>query len=87
MPVRKEIQQIDGLDYLVEHGPVSLRRRNREPARTTSNPYPDFPIVMLAVGVVGDVFDDDTLRLVFFVEDYSKRWELARSFPLSLLYF
>lgn len=72
MPVREEIQQIDGLDYLVEQGPVPLRRRNGEPARTTSNPYPDFSVVMLAVGVVGDVFDDDALRLVFFVEDCSK---------------
>ena len=62
MPIREEIQQVNSLDHLTEHGTVSLCRRDGEPARAARNPYPDFSIVMLTVGVVGDVLDDDALR-------------------------
>ena len=61
MPIREEIQQINRLDHLTEHGTESLCRRDGEPARAAGHPDPDFSIVVLAVGVVGDVFDDDAL--------------------------
>lgn len=71
MPVREEIQQIYRLDNLIEHRSVSLGGGDGEPTRAASHPYPDLSIIMLTVGVVGDIFDDNAFRLVVVVEDCS----------------
>lgn len=76
MPVRQEIEKVNRLHRIVEHGPVALGGGDGEPARLTSDPNSDLAIIVLAVRVVGDILDHDALVLVVLVEHWMPKVEL-----------
>lgn len=69
MSVRKKVQKINGFHRLIEHILVTLGGGYGEPARTPSDPNPDLTIIMLAISVVGNIFDNNALVKVVLVQN------------------
>jgi hypothetical protein len=69
MSVRQEVQQINRLDDLIEHGPIPPRRRDREPTRPPGNPNPNFAVIMLAICKMAHIIDNNPLRKVILVKN------------------
>lgn len=69
MSIGQEIQQVDGLDHLVEHGPVPPRGGDGEPSCAAGDPDAHLAVSVLTVGVVSHIIDDNPFRKVVLVEN------------------
>lgn len=66
--VHQEIVHVDRLDHAIECRKIALGGRDSIPARLTGHPQLDAAILGLAVSIVDDIVDDDSLRRRVWVE-------------------
>jgi len=87
VPVNHEVQQVDGLDHLVEHGSVPPGGGDGEPSCAAGDPDAHLAVVVLAVGVVSHIVDDNPFRKVVLVEHCREPMPLASPTDLDGISF